>query len=115
MSIEFQEQVDRAHAGLAQSLAAFATGVPLEEVRTLARGRHEAAFARQVAMYLAHVGAGMSLARVALAFRRDRSTVAHACQKVEDRREDAAFDRWIDRMEQAMRAAPEPAPVLEHA
>jgi hypothetical protein len=108
MSVEMREEADRAHAGLALSLAAFATRVPQDLIRLPARGSHEVAFARQVAMYLTHVAAGMSLARVALAFRRDRSTVAHACHKVEDLREEPGFDAWIDQLEDAMRAAPGP-------
>jgi chromosomal replication initiation ATPase DnaA len=50
-------------------------------------------------MYLAHVGFGMSLARVAAAFGRDRSTVAHACHLVENRRDEAAFDAWMAQLE----------------
>lgn len=108
MFSELKEAEDKAHAGLALSLAAYAIGLPQDEVRLSVRGSNDAAFARQLAMYLAHVGAGMSLARVALAFRRDRSTVAHACHKMEDRREEAEFDAWMDRLEDAMRAAPAP-------
>ena len=108
MELDPNERADRARAGLAQSLLAYATGVALEEVRGRTRGAAEASFARQVAMYLAHVAGGMSLARVANAFRRDRSTVAHACHVVEDRRDELAFDVWIEALEEAMRAAPEP-------
>ena len=53
-------------------------------------------------MYLAHVGFGMSLARVASAFGRDRSTVAHACRQVEDKRDDPAFDAWMETLEQGL-------------
>ena len=67
------------------------------------RGSSDAARARQVAMYLAHVGIGLSLTHVGVLFNRDRTTVAHACQIVEERREDKAFDRIVDLLEQSVR------------
>ena len=112
---------DGARAGLAAGLASYALGVPLTEVCAATRRDKRAARARQVAMYLAHVGFGMSLARVAAAFQRDRSTVSHACHLVEDLRESADFDAWIDSLEDAVRAAPPPsvesprAEVVHHA
>jgi chromosomal replication initiation ATPase DnaA len=110
-----REAQDRARAGLAVSLAAFALGVPERQVRCATRGVNGAAYARAVAMYLAHAGFGMSLARVGLAFRRDRSTVAHACHRIEDQRDDPHFDAWINALEDAARSAPEPTIVLEIA
>jgi hypothetical protein len=63
------------------------------------RGSPDAALARQVAMYLAHVGCGLSLTDVGRLFARDRTTVAHACERVEDRRESAPFDRALELLE----------------
>jgi chromosomal replication initiation ATPase DnaA len=60
------------------------------------RGLQTAASARQVAMYLAHVSGGLSLTEVGRLFGRDRTTVAHACSKVETRRDDPLFDRALD-------------------
>jgi hypothetical protein len=60
-----------------------------------------AAFARQIAMYLAHVGFGLSMAEVGRAFERDRTTVLHACHLIEDRRDDVRFDQLLDHLEQA--------------
>jgi hypothetical protein len=60
------------------------------------------AFARQVSMYLAHVGCGLSLTDVGILFARDRSTVAHACCVVEDRRDDPEFDSRLDHLERAI-------------
>lgn len=99
---------DIAHARLVTGLAGYALGVSEEEVRAATRRRREAAFARQVAMYLAHAGLGMSLARVAYAFGRDRSTVAHACHLIEDRRDEPEFDAWMQALEASARAAPPP-------
>jgi chromosomal replication initiation ATPase DnaA len=67
------------------------------------RGSPPEAFARQVAMYLAHVGLGLSLSEVARLFARDRRTVAHACARVEDRRDAAPFDRALDLLEGLLR------------
>jgi hypothetical protein len=64
-----------------------------DELWTATRGSPSTAFARQVAMYLAHVGCGLTLTEVGRLFARDRTTVAHACSLVEDRREEPPFDR----------------------
>ncbi|MEQ1493484.1 MAG: hypothetical protein ABL932_23355 [Terricaulis sp.] len=47
--------------------------------------------------------------RVASAFGRDRSTVAQACHTIEDRRDEAQFDLWMNALEQMLRAAPAPS------
>ncbi len=67
------------------------------------RGVRDVARARQVAMYLAHVGYGLDFAAVGRAFHRDRTTVSHACQVVEDRRDDAWFDRRVTALERICR------------
>jgi len=67
------------------------------------RGSPPEALARQVAMYMAHVGYGLSFAEIARLFARNRKTVAHACTLVEDRRDDAPFDRSLDLLEGVMR------------
>ena len=63
------------------------------------RGRSRVAFARQVAMYLAHVSFGMTLTTVGQAFGRDRTTVAHACALVEDARDAPEIDRTLEMLE----------------
>lgn len=72
----------------------------------LAEGKRSAdiAFARQLAMYLCHVVADMSLREVALAFNRDRTTVSHACHVIEDRRDCPIFDQLVDSIEAEIRA-----------
>lgn len=57
------------------------------------------AFARQIAMYVAHVWLGLSLTEVGRYFGRDRTTVSHACQVVEDRRENRDVDRIVSSIE----------------
>ena len=86
-------------AELAINLTVFVMGLEMEDVAGGKRGSDSAARARQVAMYLMYVTSGLSLAKVALAFGRDRSTVSHACHQVEDRRDDPDFDRWIEQLE----------------
>ncbi|TMJ76391.1 MAG: chromosomal replication initiator DnaA [Alphaproteobacteria bacterium] len=68
------------------------------------RGRPRVAFARQVAMYLAHVAWGLSLTEVGYVFSRDRTTVAHACGLVEDLRDDPVLDRSLELLEGVLRA-----------
>jgi chromosomal replication initiation ATPase DnaA len=72
-------------------------------LRLPTRGRARVALARQVAMYLAHVGCGLSLTEVGAMFERDRTTVAHACRVVERRRDDPNFDDAIDLLESIVR------------
>jgi len=83
-------------------------GVGLDELRGLTRGRAKAALARQVAMYLAHVVCGMSLTQVGRTFDRDRTTVAHACGLIEDRRDDPSFDRLMELLENVTVAVTSP-------
>ena len=71
----------------------------------LAQRRAEtAAFARQVTMYLTHVVCGLSMTEVGALFARDRTTVAHACEVVEDRRDDPELDSRVERLECAIAA-----------
>lgn len=67
------------------------------------RGAPRAAFARQVAIYLAHVSFGLSFAAIGRMFGRDRTTVAHACRVIEDRRDDRDLDRRLTALESAFR------------
>ncbi len=54
---------------------------------------------RQIAMYLCHVALGMTMTDVGLGFGRDRSTVAHSCAVVEDRRDEPDYDDFIATLE----------------
>ncbi|MBY0225394.1 MAG: chromosomal replication initiator DnaA [Hyphomicrobium sp.] len=78
-------------------------GVLAEDFETVTRGRARIAFARQIAMYLAHVACGQSLTDVGRIFARDRTTVAHACARIEDLRDDRRFDRVLDLLEAIVR------------
>jgi chromosomal replication initiation ATPase DnaA len=109
MGVLAKRAEDAAAAELAASIASYAVGIPQHNIVDDARGCSQTAFARQLAMYLCHVGFELSLARVAAAFGRDRSTVAYACHEIEDRRDDGQFDLWISALEGMLRTAPSSA------
>jgi len=73
--------------------------VTASDLSQASRGRAPVALARQAAMYLAHVSCRLTLTEVGAMFARDRTTVAHACAVIEDRRDDAPFDRALELME----------------
>jgi hypothetical protein len=82
--------------------AAFA--VPVGEIGAASRRSSYVALARQCAMYLAHVAFGLSYSEVGRAFGRDRTTAAHACRLIEERRDDAAVDAVMGALEGACAA-----------
>ena len=82
-----------------ESLTAAAFAVPVGEMRAPSRRARTIAFARQSAMYLAHVTLGLSYSATGRLFDRDRTTAAHACRLVEDRRDDPAVDRTLVALE----------------
>ena len=71
------------------------------------RGPACVALARQIAMYLAHVACGLTLTGVGRGFGRDRTTAAHACMVVEEKRDDIAFDALVARLESRLADARE--------
>ncbi|SEK98608.1 dnaA protein helix-turn-helix [Bosea lupini] len=88
----------RAPASLVEAAVCGAMGLPAGVLRT-GRGQRRVAFARQLAMYLTHVGFGLTLTQVGACFERDRTTVRHACALVEDRRDQPAFDLAVSALE----------------
>lgn len=74
-------------------------GVEAAELRSSTRARKNIARVRQVGMYALNVGLGMKMSDIALGFRRDRSTVIHACHLIEDMRDDPDFDAIVCRVE----------------
>jgi len=63
------------------------------------RGDASIALLRQISMYLSHVVCGLNFTEIGTAFKRDRTTVSHACCVVEDRRDDLNFDEVLDTLE----------------
>ena len=69
------------------------------DIFSRSRGNAQVALARQVAMYLARVVGGMRLSEIGALFGRDRTTVAHACTVIENRRDDPGFNHTVDLLE----------------
>ncbi|WP_127145618.1 helix-turn-helix domain-containing protein [Pelagibacterium montanilacus] len=91
---------------LAAGQVARKAGVPISEIFAPTRRRAPIASARQLAMYIAHTLLEVTMSDVGACFGRDRTTVAHACQTVEDMRDDCDADARISTIE---------ASVLAHA
>jgi len=91
----------------AQIMVAHAYGVNVEDLSAPTRGDNQAARARQVAMYLAHVGLKKALRTVGHAFGRNHRSVLNACRKIEAAREDPVFDRTLDWLETLVKRATE--------
>jgi chromosomal replication initiation ATPase DnaA len=102
---ERQLDQDRARADFAVHLVAMAFEAPHQAIWDGDRDV-KVTRARHIAQYLTAVGFGLTLARVAAAFGRDRSSVAHAVSRIERLRDDPAFDACLLGLEQAVRHAP---------
>ncbi len=66
------------------------------------RGAAEVAFARQVAIYLSCVRLGLSYSAAGRFFGRDRTTAAHACRVIEERRDESSLNSLLDCLERAI-------------
>ena len=97
---------DRHRAVLITHLVAYATGVSAREIAASGRRAQSACEARALAMYLCHTELSWPLSRVGAAFGRDRTTVGHACRRVEDRRDDPGFDARVSELGACVRACP---------
>ncbi|WOC15238.1 helix-turn-helix domain-containing protein [Pseudochrobactrum sp. MP213Fo] len=73
--------------------------VSIDELRGERRGSRQVARIRQLGMYIAHTMFGLTMAEVAHAFSRERTTVKHACHLIEDLRDDAGFDSSVSSFE----------------
>lgn len=73
-----------------------------DQIFSPGRGKASVAFARQIAMYLTHITCGHSYTDIGCFFGRDRTTVSHACQLIEDKREDPEIDWSLDLMEHSI-------------
>jgi len=92
---------------LAVQLAATVSGVASEAVVSARRHSARTSAARQLAMYLAHTSFGLPFSAVGHCFGRDRTTAAHACRRVEERRDDPAFDAELIEIERLLALAAE--------
>jgi len=97
---------DYSHAQLTVAAVALEFGVPELDLNARLKGSAEICFARQVSMYLLHIIFNINLTRTAQIFSRDRSTVSHACNVVEDSRDDPIFNTKLERLEGFLGQAP---------
>ncbi|WP_156911963.1 helix-turn-helix domain-containing protein [Kaistia adipata] len=94
--------------GLA-SLVGAALSVAPRAICGPGRGTAEISHARQLALYLAHTTLGLSFTEAGRLFGRDRTTAAHACRRIEDRRDEARVDQLVACLERAARDAVKPS------
>ena len=87
------------------AMVAYLYGIPIDDLFAQTRRGPRVAFARQVAMYLMHVVYGIRMSDVATAFGRHPSTVAHACHRMEDLRDDPRLDCHLTQLEDLLREA----------
>lgn len=97
-----EEGWNAACAAAAQAIAAHAYDMTLDQMLAKNRCRAWIAEGRQVAMYLTHVIGQVPLSDTGPHFGRDRTTVAHACARIEDRRDEDYFDNGLMRLESLM-------------
>ncbi len=93
---------------LAREIAGAFFAIPVREIERPGRAIASVCEARHVAMYLAHVAFQVPLSAMGEGFGRDRTTIAYAIRRIEDRRDDQAFDSAVERLEglaHAVRAA----------
>lgn len=105
MIINEKNKTDIQRAQLIVAAVTLEFGTPYMDVKSKTRGASEVCFARQLSMYLMNVIYGISLTRIGRAFNRDRSTASHACNVIEDYREDPQLDKKIARLEQFLHAS----------
>lgn len=74
-------------------------GLEVSDLFGPTRGAPRVAFARQVAMYLAHIGFELSYATISRVFDRDPTTVSHACHIIEEGRDDIWLECRLEALE----------------
>lgn len=77
------------------------------------RGRRRLVLARHLVQYLAHVTFGINFTNIARRTRRDRTSVTHACSRIEDARNGCDFDKAVFFLEFALSHMAERT--MEHA
>lgn len=102
MTFNFQQPYFQGEVDLIISIVGLVFRVPVASVLAKQRGKATIAFGRQVAMYCVHICLGKSFTEVGILFGRDRTTVSHACQLIEDKREDPDIDWSLDLIERSI-------------
>jgi hypothetical protein len=91
-------------------------GIAPEKIAGKRKGSPGVAFARQVVAYLLHTEAQLDKQQVGRMLQRHRSTIGHAIEVIEDRRDDGVLSSALDAIAARFRAvlptqAPTPAPL----
>ncbi len=100
----YSKQQEVILANMTACLVAIEFGLSTDDLFMPTKGSASLSFARQTAMYLTAVVFNVSMAGVGRAFGRDPSTISHACQIIEDARDDAVFDLRLSAIENALMA-----------
>jgi chromosomal replication initiation ATPase DnaA len=103
IAFERSRSGDRAAAAVTL-LVAQRREIPLDLLLHRSRCKPEIAEARMLAMYLVHVMLGRTYSQVGQFFGRDRTTVAHACSRIEDLRDEPRFEAEVLALEEAIDA-----------
>ena len=90
-----------------ETLVAATFAVAGDELRAGTQRSKPVAFARQSAMYLAHTALGLSYSQIASIFGRDRTTAAHACRAIEERRDEPLLDLVLSALERTFEVGSE--------
>ena len=77
--------------------------------------RRPRAHVQQIAMYTCHVVLRISMGDIGEAVGKHRTTVSYACHKVEDRRDNRAYDHFLSILERLVLAIFNPAEGERHA
>ncbi|MEO0327267.1 MAG: helix-turn-helix domain-containing protein [Pseudomonadota bacterium] len=84
-------------------LVALTLNVNVHDLVQCYRGNQATSRARQVSCYLMHTILSMSLVEIAKAYRKDRTTIGHACRLVEDLRDNPKFDQTLVELEETLK------------
>lgn len=87
------------------ALVAGELGVTAAAITGPRKGASQVVRARQMAAYLCAVDLERSANRLAPIFGRHRTTIDHALRRIEDGRDDPAFDRQMSRLEAQLLSA----------
>lgn len=93
------ERSDEKVLWVVEAIVAASLRLPAARLHANSRCPAPVAFARQIAMYISHVWLKQPVSEVGRHFGRDRTTVTHACEVIEDRREDPDVDRLLTSIE----------------
>ncbi|MGC6471934.1 MAG: helix-turn-helix domain-containing protein [Parvibaculales bacterium] len=73
--------------------------MPINAIMDTRRGRKRVSEARQLSQYLCHISFRQSFSDIGKSFKRDRTSVSHACQRIENLRDVGNYDLATDCLE----------------